>query len=74
MAAGVGRLATAGFIPLIPWIQGQFGFGAVFATIAVFLCTAAIAINLIGPETKQRALEEVAGSEVTAQVEPATVS
>ena len=74
MAAGVGRLATAGFIPLIPWIQGQFGFLAVFATIATFLCTAAVAINLIGPETKQRALEEVAPADVTAPAEPATVS
>ena len=62
MAAGVGRLATAGFIPAIPWIQSQFGFLAVFATIATLLCIAAISINLIGPETKQMALEAVASA------------
>jgi len=67
MAAGVGRLATAGFIPAIPWIQAQFGFLAVFATIAALLCVAATAINLIGPETKQRALEEVARADDMAE-------
>jgi MFS transporter, putative metabolite:H+ symporter len=63
MAAGIGRLATAGFIPAIPWIQSQFGFLAVFATIAFMLCVAAVSINLVGPETKRRSLEEVASLE-----------
>ena len=74
MAAGVGRLATAGFIPVIPWIQAQFGFLAVFIAIATLLCVAAISINLIGPETRQKALEEVAAPEDAATVEPVTAS
>ncbi len=74
MAAGVGRLATAGFIPVIPWIQAQFGFVAVFIAIATLLCVAAISINLIGPETRQKALEEVAAPEDAAPVEPVTTS
>jgi len=61
MAAGVGRLATAGFIPTIPWIQDQYGLAAVFLTLAVLLAIAAVTVNLIGPETKQRSLEEIAG-------------
>ena len=60
MAAGVGRLATAGFIPLIPWIQGSLGLSAVFITIAFLLGAAALSMNLIGPETRRRSLEEVA--------------
>jgi putative MFS transporter len=63
MAAGVGRLATAGFIPAIPWIQSQFGFLAVFVVIAALLCIAAVSVNLVGPETRQKALEEVAPAE-----------
>jgi putative MFS transporter len=70
MAAGIGRLATAGFIPAIPWIQAQFGFLAVFATIAALLCIAAVSINLIGPETRQRALEEVAPADDMAPSAP----
>jgi putative MFS transporter len=60
MAAGIGRLATAGFIPAIPWIQSSFGLPAVFITIALMLCLAALSMNLIGPETRRRSLEEVA--------------
>ena len=71
MAAGVGRLATAGFIPAIPWIQVQFGFLAVFATIAALLCVAAISVNLIGPETKRRSLEEISPTDDVTQRSPA---
>ena len=74
MAAGIGRLATAGFIPAIPWIQAQFGFLAVFATIAVLLCIAAVAINLVAPESKQMALEDVASDGETVAAERVTAS
>ena len=60
MAAGIGRLATAGFIPLLPVIQARLGLQAVFVTLATLLCTAAITLNFIGPETRQRSLEELA--------------
>lgn len=62
MAAGVGRLATAAFFPVIPWIQNSFGFTAVFVTLAGLLLIAAVGTNLIGPETRQRALEDIAPS------------
>ena len=60
MAAGIGRLAVAGFIPLIPWIQNIYGLAAVFVTLAALLAVAAVTVNFIGPETKRRALEEIA--------------
>jgi MFS transporter, putative metabolite:H+ symporter len=60
MAAGVGRFAVAAFIPVIPWIQNTYGLPAVFGTLAVLLAIAAVTVNFIGPETKQRALEEIA--------------
>lgn len=65
MAAGVGRLATAAFIPTLPWIQGEFGLAAVFVTVAALLCIAALSLNFIGPETKRLSLEEVAVAEPT---------
>src|SRR6202040_2387418 len=36
-AAGVGRLATVGIIPAIPWIQKGWGLTAVFVSIAICL-------------------------------------
>jgi MFS transporter, putative metabolite:H+ symporter len=65
MAAGIGRLATAGFIPLLPWIQVTFGLPTVFITVAVLLCVAAVTVNFIGPETKKRSLEDIAANEET---------
>lgn len=69
MAAGVGRLATAGFIPAIPWIQDHYGLEAVFITLAVLLAIAATMVNFIGPETRQRSLEEIAGPGTRAEAE-----
>jgi putative MFS transporter len=63
LAQGVGRLGAAGMIPLIPWIQGGYGIGAVFATVALLLVIAATTVNLIGPETRGVALDEIAPPE-----------
>ena len=60
MAAGVGRLSTAGIIPAIPWIQSNYGLTAVFVCIATVLLIAAATVNLIGPEARQLGLDEVA--------------
>lgn len=71
MAAGIGRLATTAFIPALPWIQVQFGLTAVFATIASLLCIAALSVNLIGPETRKRSLEDVATLDSSERQNPA---
>ncbi len=59
-AAGVGRLATAGIIPAILWIQNGWGLTAVFATLAVVLLIAAASVTQLGPEAKRLGLDEVA--------------
>jgi MFS transporter, putative metabolite:H+ symporter len=59
-AAGVGRLATAFIIPTILWIQQGFGLTTVFACLAVVLLIAAVSVTQLGPEAKQRGLDEVA--------------
>jgi putative MFS transporter len=59
-AAGVGRLATAGIIPMIPWIANNWGQPTVFATLAAFLLIAAVSVNFIGPEARQKGLDEIA--------------
>ena len=59
-AAGVGRLSTAGINLAIPWIQAGWGLNAVFGAIAALLLVAAISVNLMGPEAKQKGLDEVA--------------
>jgi MFS transporter, putative metabolite:H+ symporter len=59
-AAGVGRLATAGIIPAILWIQTGWGLTAVFACLAAVLLIAAVSVTQLGPEAKQRGLDEVA--------------
>lgn len=60
MAAGIGRLATAGYVPLLPVIQHTFGLPAVFGSIALLLVIAASGLNLIGPESRRRSLDEMA--------------
>lgn len=60
MAAGIGRLATAGFVPALPLIQHSFGLGAVFGCIAGLMVIAASGLHLIGPETRRRSLAEIA--------------
>jgi MFS transporter, putative metabolite:H+ symporter len=60
IAQSVGRLATAGIIPLILIIQNSYGFATVFMTIGVTLAIAAFAVTQVGPEAKGLALDEVA--------------
>lgn len=59
-AAGVGRLSTAGIFIAIPWIQKGYGLNAVFVCIAVLLVIAAIGVTQLGPEARQRGLDEIA--------------
>ena len=59
-AAGVGRLATAGIVPAILLIQTKWGLTAVFASLAVVLLIAAVAVTQLGPEAKQKGLDEIA--------------
>jgi MFS transporter, putative metabolite:H+ symporter len=59
-AAGVGRLATAGIFPTILWIQNGFGLTAVFVSLAVVLLIAAVSVIFLGPEARQKSLDEIA--------------
>jgi len=59
-AAGVGRLATAGIIPAILWIQNGWGLTAVFTSLAAVLLIAAVSVTQLGPEAKRLGLDEVA--------------
>lgn len=60
LAQSVGRIATAGIIPLILIIQNRHGFAAVFVAIAVTLVVAAVAVTQVGPESRGLGLDEVA--------------
>ena len=60
MASGVGRLMTAWIVPAILLIQNNYGLTAVFVTIAIVLCIAAYSATQMGPESKQKGLDEVA--------------
>jgi putative MFS transporter len=59
-AAGVGRLATAFIIPTIQWIQNGWGLTTVFVCIAAVLLIAAFSVTLLGPEARQKGLDEIA--------------
>jgi putative MFS transporter len=59
-AAGVGRLATAGIVPGILLIRTSFGLTAVFVSLAVVLLIAAVSVNFLGPEARQKGLDEIA--------------
>jgi putative MFS transporter len=59
-ASGVGRFATAFIMPTILWIQTGFGLATVFACLAALLFIAAIAVTQLGPEARQRSLDEIA--------------
>jgi putative MFS transporter len=59
-AAGVGRLATAGIVPAILWIRTGWGLTAVFVCLAVVLLIAAVAVTQLGPESRQKGLDEIA--------------
>jgi putative MFS transporter len=59
-AAGVGRLATAFIVPTILWIQNGYGLTTVFVCLAVVLLIAAASVTQLGPEARQKGLDEVA--------------
>jgi putative MFS transporter len=59
-AAGVGRLATAGIFPAILWVQNGFGLTTVFVCLAIVLIIAAYSVTQMGPEAKQKSLDEIA--------------
>ena len=59
-AAGVGRLATAFIVPLILWIQTGYGLTTVFVCLAIVLLIAAVSVTQLGPEARQRGLDEIA--------------
>jgi len=59
-AAGVGRLATAFIMPTILWVQNGWGLTTVFVCLATLLVIAAAAVTQLGPESRQKGLDEVA--------------
>jgi putative MFS transporter len=59
-AAGVGRLATAGIFPAILWVKNGWGLTAVFVSLAAVLVIAAVAVLFLGPEARQKSLDEIA--------------
>jgi MFS transporter, putative metabolite:H+ symporter len=59
-ASGVGRLATAFILPTILWVQNGFGLTTVFVSLAVLLFIAAVSVTQLGPEAKQKGLDEIA--------------
>src|SRR5271169_241632 len=59
-ASGVGRLATAFIMPTILWVQIGFGLPTVFACLAALLFIAAVAVTQLGPEARQKSLDEIA--------------
>jgi putative MFS transporter len=59
-ASGVGRLATAFIMPTILWVQNGFGLVTVFVCLAILLLIAAGAVTQLGPEAKQKGLDEIA--------------
>jgi MFS transporter, putative metabolite:H+ symporter len=59
-ASGVGRLATAFILPTILWVQNGYGLTAVFVCLAILLLIAAFSVTQLGPEAKQKGLDEIA--------------
>ena len=59
-ASGVGRLATAFILPTILWIQNGWGLTTVFACLATLLFIAAVSVTALGPEARQKGLDEIA--------------
>jgi MFS transporter, putative metabolite:H+ symporter len=59
-SAGVGRLATAFILPTILWVQNGWGLTTVFACLATLLFIAAVSVTQLGPEARQRGLDEIA--------------
>ena len=59
-ASGVGRLATAFIMPMILWVQTGWGLTTVFACLASLLFIAAVSVTQLGPEARQKSLDEIA--------------
>src|SRR5580692_1130170 len=59
-AAGVGRVATAFIMPTILWVQNGWGLTTVFGCLATLLFIAAVAVTQMGPEARQKSLDEIA--------------
>ena len=59
-AAGVGRLATAFIMPTILWVQNGYGLTTVFVCLAILLIIAAVSVTQLGPEARQKGLDEIA--------------
>jgi MFS transporter, putative metabolite:H+ symporter len=59
-ASGVGRLATAFIMPMILWVQNGWGLTTVFGCLATFLFIAAVSVTQLGPEARQKSLDEIA--------------
>ncbi len=59
-ASGVGRLATAFIMPTILWVQNGFGLTTVFVCLAILLIIAAVSVTQLGPEARQKGLDEIA--------------
>jgi MFS transporter, putative metabolite:H+ symporter len=59
-AAGVGRLATAFIMPTILWVQTGFGVTTVFVSLAILLFIAAVSVTQMGPEARQKSLDDIA--------------
>jgi putative MFS transporter len=58
-ASGVGRLMTAVIMPSILLVQKTWGLTTVFVCLATLLFIAAISVTQLGPEAKQRGLDEI---------------
>ena len=59
-ASGVGRLATAFILPSILLIQQTYSLTTVFVCLALLLLSAAASVTQLGPEAKQKGLDEIA--------------
>ena len=59
-ASGVGRLATAFILPSILLIQQTYSLTTVFVCLALLLLIAAASVTRLGPESKQKGLDEIA--------------
>jgi putative MFS transporter len=59
-ASGVGRLATAFILPTILWVQNGWGLTTVFVCLAILLFIAAVSVTQLGPEARQKGLDELA--------------
>jgi MFS transporter, putative metabolite:H+ symporter len=60
LASGVGRLATAFILPTILWVQNGWGLTTVFVCLAILLLIAAVSVTQLGPEARQKSLDEIA--------------